>query len=274
MGWQPLVAVWAVRRWVDPSDAPGLGLRRAPWSFTVVGGVAALGVTALAALVAALAAALGLGSAPLLHGDATAGFAADVRPAWALASLALTFFGTLVLVWAQSLAEEVAWRGYVLPRMMERLGAWRGLVSHGAAWGLWYAPVLFFATYEPLAPSTSLGRSAGFVLTCVLLGTLLGWLRLAARSLVPAVVTNAVLTLAAGLPSFVHGLDAGLRSAALGPAGWLVLLATIGGLSLSRWRSAVRPPPPLAPLSGVRPAPHALVVILPPGAALPNRHLN
>jgi hypothetical protein len=40
-------------------------------------------------------------------------------------------------------------------------------------------------------------------------------------------------------PYVVHGVGARRRSAAFGQPGWLVLLAAIGALSLSRWRSAV-----------------------------------
>ena len=74
------------------------------------------------------------------------------------------------------------------------------------------------------------------------LGTLFGWLRLASRSVVPVVMANATLTLAAGLPYLVHGVDAGLRSAAFGPPGWIVMVAAIGALLLSRWRFKVQTP--------------------------------
>lgn len=156
----------------------------------------------------------------------------------------------------QALAEEIGWRGYFLPGAMERFGRWRGLILHGAVWGLWYAPVLFFASYGRLDPFGSVGRSLGFIVTCALLGTLFGWLRLASRSVVPVVLANTTLTLAAGLPYVVHGVDAGLRSAAFGPAGWLVLAAVIGGLLLSsteRPRSARGLPGRRPPMPASRP---------------------
>src|SRR6185295_16226007 len=110
------------------------------------------------------------------------------RAIWVSAALVCS----LLLVWGQALAEEVGWRGYFLVRLMERIGPWRGLLLHGLVWGLWYAPPLVFATQGlTRAPL----RSATFVLTCALLGALLGWLRLASRSVVPATVANAVLTL-------------------------------------------------------------------------------
>jgi len=38
MGWQPIVATWFVRRWVDPPDGLDLGLRSAGRGFGIVGG--------------------------------------------------------------------------------------------------------------------------------------------------------------------------------------------------------------------------------------------
>jgi len=246
MGFQPIVATWIVRRWVDPPDRLDLGLRPSRPMFSVIGAASALAFAAAATLVAWGAARVGLASPRALHGSAEVAFSADTPSAASIVGLALAFAATLVLIWIQAFAEEVGWRGYFLPRAMERLGKWRGLVLHGAVWGLWYAPVLFFASYGKLDPFGSLGRSLSFVVTCMLLGTVFGWLRLASRSLAPVVIANSTLTLAAGLPYVVHGVDAGTRGAAFGPAGWVVLLLVIASLLLSRFRSVVQIPERLA----------------------------
>jgi len=246
MGWQPIVATWVVRRWVDPPDRLDLGLRPSRLMFSVIGALSAVGVASAATAVAWAAAQLGLSSPRGLHGTAELALSAETPSGTGILAITLAFAATLVLIWIQAFAEEVGWRGYFLPRAMERLGKWRGLVLHGAVWGLWYAPVLFFASYGQLDPFGSLGRSLGFVVTCMLLGTLFGWLRLASRSLAPVVIANSTLTLAAGLPYVVHGVDAGTRGAAFGPAGWVVLLLVIGSLLLSRWRSVVQVPERLA----------------------------
>lgn len=244
MGWQPAVATWVVRRWVDPPDRLDLGLRPTRGVFSVAGVLAALAIAASATAVAWAAGAAGLLDRATLNGTAEP-LGASAPPAGGLLPVTAAFLGVLVLVWVQAFSEEIGWRGYFLPRLMELLGSWRGLLLHGAVWGLWYAPVLFFSTYGPQAALGSAGRSLAFAVTCMLLGTLLGWLRLASRSITPVVLANAVLTLAAGLPYVLHGLDAGLRSAVYGPAGWLVLLLAIAALAVSRWRAAVRAPEPL-----------------------------
>lgn len=253
MGWQPLLATWVVRRWIDPPDHMDLGLRPARRIFSVVGAAAALGFVLAAIGLAWGASALApslrsLGAAPL-YGTAEAAPPAGALSAWTLA-LPLAFAGTFALVWLQAFTEEIGWRGYFLPRAMERLGRWPGLLLHGAVWGTWYAPVLFFTSYRPHEGAGSLGKSLAFVVTCVLVGTLLGWLRLASRSLAPAIVANTALTLATGLPYVVHGLDAGLRAAAFGPAGWALLALSIAALARSRFRLAVQTPAYLVELDG------------------------
>lgn len=249
MGWQPVAAAWVVRRFIEPpgdpqADLADLGLRPARPIFSVVGGAAALGFVAAAIGLAWLAAAVAPSLASL--GALPAGGVAEgpraAPDAW-LPALPLAFAGTLALVWLQAFTEEIGWRGFFLPRAMRRLGRWPGLLAHGALWGAWYAPVLFFTNYGPLGGGGSLGRALSFAVTCALVGTLLGWLRLASRSLVPAVVANLSLTLAAGLPYVVHGVDAGARAAALGPAGWVIALAAIAALLRTRFRAAVAGPP-------------------------------
>lgn len=233
MGWQPFVATILVRRWIDPHDELDLGLRPTRRVFSVVGGTGAIAFVALAALVAFVVGAATDGTSP--ESSALAANGLDAL------KLLFAFLGTIALVWVQAFAEELGWRGYFLPRAMERFGHWPGLLLHGAVWGLWYAPVLLFATAGPLE-FASVVRPLAFVVTCALLGTLYGWLRLASGSLAPVVVTNTTLTLAAGLPYVIHGVDPGLRSAAFGASGWLVLVVAIGALTLTRWRSVVRLP--------------------------------
>jgi uncharacterized protein len=269
MGWQPLVATWVVRRWIDPPPGRGdagelaldLGLRPARPIFSVVGAAAALGFVLAAIGVAWAAATLGHGALAPLHGaaeplrDPTSSAPAS---AWTLA-LPVAFAGTFALVWLQAFTEEIGWRGYFLPSAMARFGRWPGLLLHGAVWGAWYAPVLFFTSYGALGGGGSLGRSLSFALSCTLLGTLLGWLRLASRSIGPAVVANIALTLAAGVPYVVHGVDAGLRSAALGPAGWVLLALAIAALARSRFRLAVQVPAHASGFADERSGPHGLV---------------
>ena len=241
MGWQPLAAVWIVRRWVEPRGFLDQGLKPARHSFLAVATVAPLALAGAAVLVAWGLHAWGL--VPLTEPSSALAPHPVEAPALSQAvRVTAAFACSLLLVWGQALAEEVGWRGYFLVRLMERIGPWKGLLLHGLMWGLWYAPPLLFATQGlTRAPL----RGTTFVLTCALLGALLGWLRLASRSVVPATVANAILTLCAGLPLLLQGTEVGLRGAAYAPPGWLPMAAVLAVLALGRWRGAVAVPAPL-----------------------------
>jgi hypothetical protein len=71
---------------------------------------------------------------------------------------------------------------------------------------------------------------------------MLGWLRLASKSIIPAVLANGVLTLVAGLPFVLRGIEVGAPSAVFGPAGWLLMLTVVLALALSGTRRAVATP--------------------------------
>jgi uncharacterized protein len=226
MGWQPLFAVWVVRRFIDPPGFLNQGYKPAPRPFVGL------------ALVAPILLVMGATLAATQFGVYVAPERELPRPE----SVGALAFGVVVLwtlLWTQAFSEELGWRGYFLTRMMQRQGPWRGLVTHGVVWGLWYAPMFLLANAD-LMQSTEL--AAGFVLTCTLLGTMLGWLRLASKSIIPAVLANGVLTLVAGLPFMLRGIDVGARGAVFGPAGWLLMFTVVLGLALSSTRRAVATP--------------------------------
>jgi membrane protease YdiL (CAAX protease family) len=239
MGWQPIFAVLVVRRCVE-DDYLDAGLRASGSRFVLV----ALSFTALLCLGAS---ALSLVYAPLALPASlpqAAQTAGTDSPFWA----ALSAFTAVFFVWLQCLSEEIGWRGYFLGRAMQVLGPRRGLYLHGLAWGVWYAPI-FLVTNGELAESAP--RAAAFVLTCVLLGTVLGWLRLASRSIVPSTIMNSLMTIAAGLPFLMQGIGVGLRGAVYEPIGWLPLLGLVLVLCATRLKRVIRTP---RPQLGVRPS--------------------
>lgn len=78
--------------------------------------------------------------------------------------------------------EEWGWRGYLLPRLLP-LGVGAALPLSGLIWGLWHLPGYVGS-----------GRGAGlvpFLIFAVVLGILLGWLRMRTRSIWPVTVAHA-----------------------------------------------------------------------------------
>ena len=92
----------------------------------------ALVILAPAAFAAVVAAAYAL-----LGGSWTTAFPAA---ATGLGSLALFL---VVLTFTDGLGEEPAWRGFALPRLLERYSAVIASVVVGVLWGLWHLPLVF-----------------------------------------------------------------------------------------------------------------------------------
>jgi uncharacterized protein len=230
MTFQPLIALAVVRRWFD-SGPVDYGLRQATgrWQlFAIVGPI--------------VLAALATGFALFIDGaykTATAALRPALDPGLSSSGslmLVFGFLGVICMLWVQAMTEEFGWRGYVLPRLMRLFGPVPGLLAHGAIWGVWYAPVFLIAIGTD--PS-SLARCGAFVVTCSLLGVLLAWIRIRARSIVAAATVNAVLTIVAALPLVLQGSGAA-RAAIYLPAGWLPLALAAAVVLLGPDRAAIR----------------------------------
>jgi membrane protease YdiL (CAAX protease family) len=115
-----------------------------------------------------------------------------------------------------ALGEEVGWRGWLLPRLMP-LGPWRALMVTGVVWGLWHAPLILLG-YNFGRPG--IDGLAMMVVGCVLLGILLGWLRLRSGSVWPPVLAHASFNAAASFSTLVAAADQDADPAAVGPLGW------------------------------------------------------
>lgn len=229
MGWQPVVAAWLARSWRDAPVALNGGLR---WP--------KLGEIGIAIVVAS-----GLAGAAML---VAYGFGERVMAPRTNDGAAL-LFGALLLLCLQAATEEYGWRGAPMSYAIERWGSRTGLVVHGLVWGAWYAPLFLVASPAPI---DSLLPAAGFVLTCLLLGIVLGWLRLRSHSIAPPAIANAMLTIMAGLPLLFHHSSAGVRDAVFRWPGLPVLAVTAAFVLLMSSRTSTSASPPS---SFPRPAP-------------------
>lgn len=90
---------------------------------------------------------------------------------------------------ARALGEEIGWRGFLLPRLVQRFGFTVGCLLSGCIWAVWHYPGLLLADYNA-------GTKPVFALTCFTLmviadAYILGWLRLKSGSLWPAAILHA-----------------------------------------------------------------------------------
>lgn len=88
-------------------------------------------------------------------------------------------------------AEEIGWRGYLLPNLLP-LGRVRGLLLSGFLHGLWHLPVMLLTPFYH-AEGNRLLVVTLFLLTLTAAGVFYGYLRLMSESVWPAALAHSVL---------------------------------------------------------------------------------
>lgn len=87
--------------------------------------------------------------------------------------------------------EEWGWRGYLLPKMQEKMSILPVVLISGVIWGLWHAPLtvmghnygIDYAGY----PVTGILAMCGF---CIVIGSIFSYLSIKANSILPAVIAH------------------------------------------------------------------------------------
>ncbi|SFT55412.1 CAAX protease self-immunity [Actinopolyspora lacussalsi subsp. righensis] len=113
--------------------------------------------------------------------------------------------------------EEWGWRGYLTPALLP-LGQPAAFLITGVLWGLWHAPLLILGYNYPTVPVVA--AFIMMIIFCVLVSALLGWLRLASRSVWPAVVAHGFLNAAAVLPAVFNAPEETFSNVSVGLLGW------------------------------------------------------
>ncbi|WP_107658104.1 CPBP family intramembrane glutamic endopeptidase [Nocardia suismassiliense] len=87
-----------------------------------------------------------------------------------------------------ALAEELGWRGWLMPQLTGRLGLIGGIVATGVIWALWHAPLTLLGYNYP---NLGAWAAVAFIGFCVPFGAILGWLRMRTGSIWPCAVAHA-----------------------------------------------------------------------------------
>ncbi|WP_308799837.1 CPBP family intramembrane glutamic endopeptidase [Agromyces silvae] len=137
--------------------------------------------------------------------------------------------------------EEIGWRGWLLPSLRP-LGTMPALLISGVIWGVWHAPLILLGyNYQ----RTDLAGVGFMVVFCVLVGILIGWLRLRSASVWPAVIAHGALNTAVSAFLIfvdVRDLPAGPWGSLLGWPGWILLaLAAVVLLVTGQFRKQPEP---------------------------------
>jgi membrane protease YdiL (CAAX protease family) len=272
MMYTPAIATLVVVLWVRrPANIPrylGLAPIRPAGRTWLFIGIGAAGFWLLAYAAMLLGQAMGLIRLDLTGAsaigaivEASGGSAVPVDPAIIVVVNVLMLPVLTAVNSVAAFGEEVGWRGWLLPSLRP-LGTLPALVVTGAIWGVWHAPLILLGyNYQ----RTDLVGVLSMVAFCVLVGVVIGWLRLRSASVWPAVVAHGALNTAAStFLIFVHAEDlpAGPWGTLLGWPGW-ILLALVAVVLLVTGQLRRQPPPGLTlaeanepvPLTAQAPAP-------------------
>ncbi|MCH1941506.1 CPBP family intramembrane glutamic endopeptidase [Holdemania massiliensis] len=125
-----------------------------------------------------------------------------------------------------ALGEELAWRGWLLPRLQEFLGVRRAVLATSLIWGLWHAPIILLGyNYGPDHPLLGVLMQLWL---CLIQGVILAWLQLKSQSVWTCALWHASLN---GIDLYTASalLTAGTLSPLIGPD----LTGLIGGLGFA-----------------------------------------
>jgi membrane protease YdiL (CAAX protease family) len=238
MTFMPAVAAFVVSKWISPRPKalrsigitnPG-GIKKW-WPYALIAWLGPPLVVTLALLVGYLLGVYqadwtGFSGLAEQTGTTVVGSAPQTSPGTlALIQIAEVFLlGWLQLV--PALGEELGWRGYLAKELLP-LGQPGAFLTTGVLWGLWHAPILILGYNYPTVPIV-----VAFIMMvcfCVLVGTLLGWLRLASGSVWPPAIAHGFLNASAVLGTVFSAAGHPVDNVSVGVLGWTgwILLALL-----------------------------------------------
>lgn len=127
-----------------------------------------------------------------------AGAGAETIP-MSLSMLMLTqaltgFFLGPIMNFFTCFGEEWGWRGYLLPKMAEKLPAIPMLLINGLIWGLWHAPLTAIGhNYDVGYPGFPFTGIAAMCFFCIIVGIFLSYVSMKTKSCIPAVLGHGAI---------------------------------------------------------------------------------
>ncbi len=122
--------------------------------------------------------------------------------------------------------EEIGWRGYLLPKLMERYSARVSIIISGIIWGIWHAPIIAMGHNYGLGyPSAPWGGILAMVVFCLFIGSFFSFLAIRTGSFLPAAMAHGSLNGFAAISVF---FTIGTPSPFIGP----LPTGIIGGIGL------------------------------------------
>lgn len=173
----------------------------------------------------------------------SAGASADTYP-MSLSTLILIqgltglFFGPL-MNFLTCFGEEWGWRGYLLPKMSEKLPLIPMLLVNGVIWGLWHAPITALGhNYGVGYPGFPFTGIAAMCVFCIVVGAFLSYVSLKTQSCIPAVLGHGAINSIAGIGLYMtkDGGNAFIGPAPTGIVGMIPFII-VGVILIIRYQS-------------------------------------
>lgn len=102
--------------------------------------------------------------------------------------LVMTFAGILVGL-VTAIGEEIGWRGFLVPAVMERVGMMKALLVTSLFWGVWHLPILISGLYMPGTPVGY--KVPAFILMIIPVGMIYGLVTVKSGSVWTAALLHA-----------------------------------------------------------------------------------
>lgn len=135
------------------------------------------------------------------------------------------FLGPLLNIITTS-GEEIGWRGYLLPKLMEMYSPRVSIVISGVIWGLWHAPIIAMGhNYGIGYPTAPWGGILAMVVFCLFIGSFFSFLAIRTGSFLPAAMAHGSLN---GFAAISIWFTLGTPSPFIGPSP----TGIIGGIGL------------------------------------------
>ena len=154
-----------------------------------------------------------------------AGFLAPTGDGW-FPNLIIFILSNLLIIIPLVTAEEIGFRGYLLPRLRE-MGPAKAVVISGFLHGAWHLPLIFLTSFY-LTEGNRLLTIPLFLLLLTTSGMMSGVLRLTTDSIWPSVVLHATFNTFLGVFATLTAASSPLSIYIIGESGVLTLAVTAG----------------------------------------------
>lgn len=120
-----------------------------------------------------------------------------------LTQLAVGFLLSPVINLFATAGEEIGWRGYLLPKLMEHYRTRTAIVISGVIWGLWHAPIIAMGHNYGLGyPTAPWGGIIAMVFFCLFVGSFFSYLAIRSGSFWPPALAHGALNGFAGISAW------------------------------------------------------------------------